>query len=253
MGNYVLRLDKISKDKNNKFLRMHFQRLSHKDLAQSRDDRAGSEELKLRDDHTYISDGAVLIIDMKNNRGLFQVNGKSCRMPRVEEYINHFWHINGNGVGSFQFWQMHNDVDKFIEQLKTGRWHGTKKIDLKLSNHSADIPDKNEGDPINGIQQYTKAFQGTTAQLIISKGHGQEYLNDTAVSQLVNFVSENPERVKKAQIEYMNEDERPSLLDLMDAKKRVTIEVSSTDSGYVNLDEVETALIFRYNSDFPDC
>lgn len=249
MGDYVLRLDKIQKDDRNNFLRMHFHRLSHKDLAQAQDNKAGSQELQLRDDHTYIADGAVLVIDVNKNKALFQVNGRACRMSKVEEYINHFWHANGQSIGSFQFFQIQNDVGAFVDNLKQGKFSGTKKIEIKLSHHTADIPDQKVGDPLKVTQNYLNVFNGANAQVIVSKGRGEEYLDDTAVASFADFVADNPEVVKRARIEYLDEEERPSLLDLLNAKKRDKIEVNVTENGYVNLDEVESALIAQYRRD----
>ena len=255
-GNYCIKLDKINgqalTDRNNdidRFLKFQFVKLNTTDASQAMDNRPGTMQLEL-DTDTYIADGTVLVIDTHNNRAIFYMNGKACRISRIEEYINHFWHSHQNRNTSFKFYQIQDDPEEFLQNVHHGHLR-YKKIELKGLQRIANIPD---GDPMADSMNAFSDFGGYTINVTISKGRSNEFINGESVGRLADFaLDENrADILQKAKISYLDEDDNPSIIDLMKTSKRAYLDMEVDDDAFIGLDDIENQLTRQYLTDYPE-
>lgn len=178
LGTGIVRLDDYVDE--NRYLKLLFVKLKENGAMKATDNDTGIQELPL-EDHEYVSDYVVIVIDKENNRIGFQQNRNALTNQRFEEYINLFWHTKQGRKSNIQIAEIPDDDSKFKKLMAKGKTTA-RSLDVKFSDvmNIADIPATNR---MNSVIKQLKGYGGYDIKISISRGrNGDEFnLNEGAI------------------------------------------------------------------------
>lgn len=245
----IVRLDDIENE--DRYLKLLFVKLKENGAMKAADNDTGIEELDL-ENHQYVSDYVIIVIDKENNRLAFQQNRNALTNKRFEEYINLFWHIKLGRESYIQISELPDDNSKFNKLMTKGKT-SVKNLEVKFSDimNIADIPVTHKlGSAINLL----KGYGGYDIKISISRGRkGDDFnLNEDALQEFLNDTSVLQENgLTQANIKYRDEDEeKTEVLKILNQDKVSEFTVETNDKGFIYWKILAQKILEIYQSNF---